>query len=215
MILGTAQHTVSQLWERARCTHFLRRSPQGNAHHGPIKIIGSAEQDRNALGPRPTRKAREAALWHVPSQSRGSRTGLLARPTHPSAGRSIQASWVCKARPPPDPSTGRFSTQGRQRRGLQGQHAGMPGPGWLSEPAIWLCVLDPGRWPRRTLGLSLCLQTPYRPFFKVFPNSLWRRSGPLRRALGPKPGGDIWGLLAEAAASEDQSPSPGTRLCAR
>lgn len=47
--------------------------------------------------------------------------------------------------------------------GLRGHHAGMPGPGSLSEPAIWPCVLGPRLVAKQKPGAgSLALQALHK-----------------------------------------------------
>lgn len=187
------------LWESAQCTNTSsRRAHKEMLTPGSLQTVGvdrrgpPAEHHRS---PHPTGRhnprgrQQDKAPWLCPYASElaaVSRPAGCARPSHHLT-----------------PSTGRLRRMRVRQSGPPGPPRRNAGPGLVSEPAIWLYVLGPGRSPRRSrAGLSLPPSSQCKGHFsKVSPNGLSWRSCPLRSGLGPEPGGDVWGLLAKAAAS--------------
>lgn len=92
---------------------------------------------------------------------------------------------------------GRAGQQASGGGGLRSHHAGMLGPGSLSEPPYGPASRDPGWEPSRGLGPG---PQPSRPLHQAICQRLFLRGAAPGEASWGWGQADVWGLLAEAPA---------------
>lgn len=194
--------------------HLLQRATRKRSRWAR-KARQRGQQDRSQPGPA-AEPGKQPGERHSP-RGRRDRTPWLVP--------YLQASWACKAMPPPDPKRGRL------RRTWVGQ-SGPPGPprrnaalaGRLNLPygsASWAQAgSQGGAGPGESAARSQC----EGHFSKVSPGGLSQRSCPLSSGLGPEPGGMSGALgkssclrgskvpFLELAASLCQGNETGTSL---
>lgn len=205
MTLGKGQHIVPQLWESARCADIsLKRAYKETLVMALLKTIGrtgqkSPQATSASQAPGPAQWPVLGAAGAPPQLGAGS---VRAHREHaPPSGRGWKPTPLPKAQ---RARAGRAGQRASGGGGLQSHHAGMLGPGSLSEPAIWPCILGPRLGAKQGPGArSTALQAPASSHLS---KAFLARGCPWRSRLGLGPGRRLGAPGKSASHPEIKSP---------